>query len=121
MLCVGDKAAATFDSAESMFLGPCHLFKQNFAFVSRRTAAVKLQDSNILGTHVSLRSEIKRQDGDGTPGGNAKPRFAQHTYRSTKSRTSIECGVYWNGGSCDSHCCYTAGVEVLSAKGVGTG
>ena len=77
--------------------------------------------SNILGVHVSLRSRIKRRDGDGTPSGIAKSRVAQHTYRSTKSRTSIERGVYRNGGSCDNYCCYTAGVEVLSAKGIGTG
>ena len=78
-------------------------------------------NSKILGAQVSLRSRIKRRDGGGTPSGIAKSRAAQHTYRSTKSRTSIERGVYWNGGSCDNYCCYTAGVEVQSAKGVRTG
>ena len=77
-------------------------------------------NSNISGAHVSLRSRIKRRDGRGTPSGIAKSRVAQHTYRSTKSWTSIERGVYWNGGSCDDHCCYTIGVEVPSAKGFGT-
>ena len=77
-------------------------------------------NSNILGTYVSRRSETKHRNGGSTPGGIAKSRLAQHTYRCTKSRTSIECGVYWNGGSCDDHCCYTIGVEVPSAKGFGT-
>ncbi len=60
---------------------------------------------------------IKHQDDGSTSGGDAKSCLAQHTHRSTESRTSIECRVYRNGGPCDCHCSHTIGMEISSTKG----